>query len=144
MNEMLLILTAVVSTIFVFSAWKVSKERLYSVIVVFLILIATLGGKTVQFFGHTTNTGNIFYAAVFLATYFIIERYGRQKGVYSIWVGALAVSIFTILAYLTVLMDGSPSLGLTSDISKVLTSIPRVAFASILSYVISQNLNALL
>ncbi len=145
MNELLLILMAVVSSVFVFASWKVSKERLYGVIIVFLILIATVGGKIVEFFGHPTNAGNIFYASVFLATYFIIERYGRQKGIYSIWIGSIAVIFFSILAYFAIILDGSYSnLSLSSDIAEALSTIPRVAFASILAYIASQNLNVYL
>ena len=93
-NELILLLTAVVSAVFVFTAWRFGKERLYSAIIVFLILIASLGGKIVTFAGHPTNTGNIFYASVFLATYFLIERYGKREGIRSIWIGVVWVVFF--------------------------------------------------
>lgn len=70
MNELLLIVIAIMSALFVVVGWRLGKERLYTVIVIFLLLIVAVGGKVVSFFGYETNTGNIFYASVFLATYF--------------------------------------------------------------------------
>src|SRR3989344_1102325 len=51
MNELLLLITALVSASFVVAGWKLGKERLYSVMIVFLILITAVGGKIVFFFG---------------------------------------------------------------------------------------------
>ena len=145
MNELLLLITALISAGFVLVGWKFGKERLYSVIIVFLILIAAVGGKTVEFFGHTTNTGNIFYASVFLATYFIIERFGRKEGIYSIWVGITAVLFFTALVRITIALVGSPATASLSDaVAIAFGPVPQVALASICAYALSQSLNVYL
>jgi len=142
MNELLLLVTAVFSAGFVVAGWKLGKERLYSVIVVFLILIASTGGKIAIFFGHETNTGNIFYASVFLATYFIVERYGKREGLYSIWVGVLCLVFFSVLAQISAVLQGSDaSNGFNAALSVVFAPLSRVALASLVAYVISQNVN---
>ena len=65
MNEILLLIMAFVSAGYVIVSWMLGKERLYTAIIIFLVLISTVGGKIVTFFGYETNTGNIFYASVF-------------------------------------------------------------------------------
>ncbi len=142
MNELLLLATALISAAFVAVGWRLGKERLYSVIIVFLILITAVGGKIVLFFGHPTNTGNIFYASVFLATYFLIERFGPRDGLYSIWVGIAAVIFFSVLVQLTVALVGSDTTApLNSALAAAYSSAPRVALASLVAYTFSQNLN---
>jgi uncharacterized integral membrane protein (TIGR00697 family) len=145
MNELLLLITALVSALFVLAGWKFGKERLYSVIIVFLILIAAVGAKIVFFFGHPTNTGNIFYASVFLATYFLIERFGKREGLYSIGVGIVAVVFFSALIQITIALTGSPA---TAPINNALATafgpISRVTLASLCAYALSQSLNVYL
>jgi len=65
MNELLLAGSSLASALFTTLMWKLGKNRLYAAIIVFLILIASVGGKLVPVFGHVTNSGNIFYASVF-------------------------------------------------------------------------------
>lgn len=141
-NEALLLFTSAVSLVLVLAAWKLNRERLYSVIVVFLILIAVVGGKIVLLFGHETNTGNIFYASAFIATYFLIERHGKREGVRSIWIGVLGLVFFSALLRLALLMVGS---GSTADLDTALSSafLPtaRLAVASICGYIVSQTVN---
>jgi queuosine precursor transporter len=142
MNEVLLLVTGVVSAAFIVAAWKLGREQLYSVIIVFLILIAAVGGKLVSYFGHETNTGNIFYASVFLATYFVIERYGKREGLFSIWVGVVCVLFFTVLAEVTAYLAGSGSSAqLDGALSTAFAPLSRIAFASLVAYAISQNVN---
>lgn len=142
MNDPLLLLTALVSASFVVVGWGLGKERLYSVMIVFLILITAAGGKIVMYFGHETNTGNIFYASVFLATYFLIERYGRKEGFYSIWVGIGAVLFFTLFVQITISLTGSPATARLNDaLAVAFGPTLRVGFASLCAYACSQSLN---
>lgn len=145
MNELLLLLTAVISAAFVVVGWHLGKERLYTVIIIFLVLIAAVGGKIVTFFGYETNTGNIFYASVFLATYFLIERYGRREGIYSIGIGLVAVLFFSVLVRITIGLDGSGATALLdSALETALAPVPRLTLASLLAYALSQSLNVYL
>ena len=144
MNEVILLLTSIISSFFVVLMWNLGKERLYSAIIVFLILISAVGGRIVVFFGHNTNTGNIFYSSVFLATYFLIERYGKKEGIRSIWVGTICVTTFSILVWLSVVLHGIGN-NLNDDaFMLVFASVPRLTFASLFAYLISQTTNVYL
>ena len=145
MNELLLAATAGVSALFVLTAWRFGKERLYSAIIVFLILITAVGSKIVVYAGHSTNTGNVFYASVFLATYFLMERYGKREGIRSIWIGVVWVVFFSILVQLTIALTSSPATQALNDAFKVaFAPVSRLALASLLGYIASQSLNVYL
>lgn len=141
-NEGLMLVSGALCAMLIFAAWKVSKERLYIAIVIFLILIATVGSKLVDVFGYQTNTGNIFYASVFLATYCLIERYGKNEGMRSIWVAITCVMFFAAIVSLTAALISDPA---TEDISKAISQVfsytPRFALASLLAYAVSQTIN---
>jgi hypothetical protein len=144
-NEALLLVEAVICAGLVIAVWTLDRERLMGVIAIALILITTAGGKVIEVFGHETNTGNLFYASIFLATYFLIERYGRRAGMRAVWWGVAAVVSFLALAELSVAFVGS---GQTGSFDAALFSIfdraPRIALASLVAYVASQSLNVYL
>lgn len=141
-NDLTLILTALVSAGLVVMTFRLDRDRLYSVIVVFLILITIVGSKTALFFGHLTNVGNVLYAAVFLATYFIIERNGRVQAVRSVVTGILGVVFFGVLLQLAVLLQGAPTTdSLNAALSAAFQPASRTTFAILLAYLISQSLN---
>src|SRR3989344_6014791 len=142
LNELLLFVTVLLCAGFVFTTWELDRERLYGAIIIFLILMTSMGGEIVVFFGHETNTGNIFYASVFLATYFLIERYGRREGMHAIWVGVGGVLFFLAVVQTTVLLTGAGSTStLDAAVFTVFDHAPRVALASLVAYVLSQNFN---
>jgi queuosine precursor transporter len=142
MNELLLGVQAAVCTLFVILTWRFARERLYGVITLFLILIGTVGGKIVYFFGHATNTGNIFYASIFLATYFLIERMGRRQGIYAIWMSVIAVAFFFVLVQIAIAFVGSPATAhFNAAIEAAFSPFSRVTVASLIAYILSQNLN---
>lgn len=75
----------------------------------------------------------------------MIERYGRKEGVYSIWVGFVAVFFFAVLARIIIALDGSGATApLDAAIETALAPLPRLAFASLAAYILSQSLNVYL
>jgi len=142
MNDLLLLGQAAISTLFVLLTWRFARERLYGVTTLFLILITIVGGKIVYFSGHATNTGNIFYAAVFLTTYFLIERMGRRQGIYSIWMSVIAVAFFFLLVQIAVGFAGAPiTANLNDSLSGTFQPFSQVTIASLVAFILSQNLN---
>jgi uncharacterized integral membrane protein (TIGR00697 family) len=145
MNELLLLGQAAVSTLVVLVIWRYARERLFGIIALYLILITVSGGKIVEFFGHPTNAGNIFYASVYLATYFLIERMGRREGVKSIWLGVAGVLIFFMFTEMTLAFSSSLVASEFSDAFQAAhASFSRLTVASLIAYIVSQNLNVYL
>jgi hypothetical protein len=142
MNELLLLGQAAVSTLMVLLCWRFAREQLYGVIFIFLLLIGAGGGKLIELFGHTTNTGNIYYGAIFLAAYFLIERMGRRQGIYSIWIAVVASAFFFVCIQIVVgFASLSVTEGLNAALNTAFTPYSRLTAASLIAFVLSQNLN---
>lgn len=144
-NEFILFGTAIVSIVLVHTAWKYDRNRLFGVILIFLILISVAGGKIVEFFGYVTNTGNIFYASIFLATYFLIERYGSREGIRAIWIGVTGTLFFSVLLQFVILLHGSPLTGdLNAALSVAFAPLSRLSLASLMGFIFAQSFNVFL
>lgn len=141
-NESLFLLAAFTDILFVFIATRLGREWLLGTIITNLILIGIFGAKLISVFGFITNVGNVFYACVFLATHFLLERQNKQAGIKMIWLGAGFVVFFTALSQLAVHSSGSPLSEAANNASSTLFSFsPRVVFASILAYIFAQYIN---
>ena len=141
-NEWLFVLSALTDILFVFFAARRGVELLLSTVAINLVLIAIFGAKLFTVFGLTTNVGNIFYACVFLATYFLLERGGHRLGVKAIWYGAAIVCFFALLSQFAAYFTGlTTSEGINSAVTTLFSFSPRVAFASVLAYIFAQSIN---
>ncbi len=144
-NEALFLLAALIGVTAVFIAARLGREWLLGTIAVNLILIGIFGAKLIPVFGLVTNVGNIFYACVFLATHFLIERYGKNAAWQSISLGASFVVFFTLMSQIAVNFSGS-ALSETINIAGTtfFSFSPRIIIASILAYAFAQYANIVL
>lgn len=141
-NESLFILATLVEVTIVFIAARLGREWLLGTVAVNLILIGIFGAKLISVFGLVTNVGNVFYACVFLATHFIIERYGKNKAWQTIWFGMGFVAFFTLMSQIAINYNGSSLSDATNSASSTLFSFsPRIILASILAYAFAQYIN---
>ncbi|MGE5541017.1 MAG: queuosine precursor transporter [Bacillota bacterium] len=144
-NDLTLVLSALVSAGLVVMTFRLDRDRLYSVIVIFLILNVLIGSKTAILFGHMGNIGSVIYAAVFLATYFIIERNGHIQAIRSVVTGIFAIIFFGVLLQLAVLLQGTPGTeSLNTALSTAFQPASRGTFALLLAYLFSQTFNLIL
>lgn len=139
-NEFLFILSVVVNIVFIFIAARKGIEWLLGAISANLILVGIFGAKLITIFGLTTNVGNIFYACVFLATHFIIERYGRKVGQKTIWYGLMFILFFVAMSWFATQLIGI-STNKVGDNSMGMSFSVRLIVASMLGYVFSQCVN---
>lgn len=141
-SEIILLTRIVFSLLFLTFLSRFSKAWLYTSIAVNLILIANLGAKTVSFFGFLTNAGNLFYVCIVFAIYLLIEHHGSASARLAIWMG-IVFSIFSlIMAELIVNTPGTvESRQLDEALRQFIGVIPRVSFASLVAFLVSQNIN---
>ncbi|MES2023852.1 MAG: queuosine precursor transporter [Patescibacteria group bacterium] len=141
-NELIFVITALLTFGFVFICFNLGKRWLHASIAINLILISVFGAKLVSVFGITTNVGNIFYAAVFLAAHILIEHYGEKEGRKSFWVGLGATVFFVLMGQLTVQFIGSSaSATVNQALNTLFTFAPRIFLASISAYFFAQKFN---
>lgn len=141
-NESFFLLSALIDIFFVFFAARRGINWLFGTIITNLILIGVFGAKLITAFGIITNAGNVFYACVFLATYFILERYGRFAAVKTIWLGVSFTVFFVIMAQFATRSIGLPQ---TSEVNNAITTLftfsPRVVLGSVIGFAFAQLIN---
>lgn len=141
-NEVLLVISALADICMVFVAARVGSKRLFGTIALNLILISIFGAKLITIFGFTTNVGNVFYACVFLATHFLLERQTKKEIYQTIWFGVAAVAFFLLLSQFAVhFVSVTPGDATDNAIRTLFTLSPRVALASMVAYVFAQYVN---
>lgn len=141
-NELLFLLAMLVEVTVVFIAARLGREWLLGTVAVNLILIGIFGAKLISVFGLVTNVGNVFYACVFLATHFLIERHGKNSAWQTVWFGMGFVMFFTLMSQIAVNYNGSSLSDTINNASATLFSFsPRVIIASILAYAFAQYVN---
>lgn len=141
-NELLFLLATFVELGVVFIAARLGREWLLGTVAVNLILIGIFGAKIISVFGFVTNVGNVFYACVFLATYFLIEQFGKKLARQTIWFGAGLILFFSLMSQIAVNYNGSSLSDTINGASTTLFSFsPRIIIASILAYTFAQYVN---
>lgn len=142
MNETVLIVTGLLDLLIVLTAFRLGREWLYATIVVNLLLISLFGAKLIDVFGVATNSGNIFYASAFFATYLLIEHGSTKDGMRAVWIGASAIICFLGLSQLALMATSVQETARVSEtMNQILAIAPRIALASVVAYVIAQYVN---
>ena len=141
-NEIIFILTAFTDLSFILLAYQLGKNWLYATIIINLVLISTFGAKLISIFGFVTNTGNVFFAAVFLATHILTEHYGKREGYKTVWIGFAAIVFFILMSQFTLQYAGLPASSVINQAQELLfIGAPRIALASMVGYILVQYFN---
>lgn len=144
-NELLFFISAIVDILFVLFAARRGVDWLFGTVIANLILVGIFGAKLITIFGLVTNAGNVFYACVFLATYFLLERHGRRAGLKTIWYGVGFTFFFIAMSQFAANFSGlSQTDAVNASISSLFSFSLRITLASILSYIFAQYANIII
>lgn len=117
------------------------KEGLFVWIGISTIIANILVCKSVDFFGFTTNLGNVMFASNFLATDIMCEKYGAKESRKAIILGVISQIIFVATTQLALAYIPS-SEDLSHEVMLGLFSINlRVSIASVSMYFASNMLD---
>ncbi|AMK09759.1 queuosine precursor transporter [Pseudodesulfovibrio indicus] len=139
MNETLWIVFALVDLSMVLVVYRLfGRVGLFGLMVFNLLLCNVQVLKTVELFGLTTTLGNILYASVFLATDLLSEFYGKKEARKGVLLGF--VTLLMMVGYMQIALYFQPA---ESDFAQphlqaLFGFLPRVAFASMAAYLVSQ------
>ena len=141
-NELLWILLMVVTFLGILLAYRLfGRIGLYVWIAISIIIANMQVMKTIEIFGLVTAEGNIIYGTIFLATDILGENYGKKAAYTGVWIGFFTLFAFTVLMQLTLFFVPHESDTLSPALESIFTFLPRIAFASITAYFLSQTLN---
>lgn len=139
-NELLWIGLLLTSFFTVILAYKLfGKTGLYIWTAVAVILANIQVMKTIQIFGLVTAMGNIIYSSLFLVTDIINENHSKKDAQKAVWIGFFVLITTTIIMQISIQFIPDESDFLSEHITAIFSFLPRIAFASLVAYLISQN-----
>jgi len=115
------------------------KTGLYIWTAIGVILANIQVMKTIQIFGLVTALGNVIYSSLFLVTDILNENHSKKDAQKAVWIGFFVLIATTIIMQITIQFIPDESDFLSENITKIFSFLPRIAFASLLAYLISQN-----
>lgn len=135
-----------ISIILVFSSIIVieklfKKEGLYVYLCLATVLANIIVVKTVNVLGLVTSLGNILFAANFLITDILIEKYSKEDAKKAVNLGLISTIIFIIVTQISILYIPDTT-DIAHDAMKQLFDLNlRTSIASLIMYYISNNLD---
>ena len=95
--------------------------------------------KTIELFGFVTTLGNIMYGTSFLATDILSECYGEEEAKKGVRIGIFSIIATTVIMQICLWFAPHSSDTTSGALNAIFSLLPRIAFASITAYIISQN-----
>lgn len=120
-----------------------SQSKLLLLTALFVICLGTANilsaAKLISIFGFTVDAGIIAYPLTFLFTDIVCEVWGKRTATRVVWVGFFANMLMMLLIWIGGILPPSPQWGNQEAYQSVLGSVPRIVFASMAAYLISQH-----
>ena len=138
-NELLLLLSVFFIFGFTLLAYRLfGKTGLYCVSAVATILANIEVVMLVHAFGMDQTLGNVLFAVTFLITDILSECEGKKAANLAVWTGIMSSLFFLILSQSWLLYVPAAEDTMAPDIRTVFSTTPRVVFASLTVYAVSQ------
>ena len=142
MNELLFFITIVINFVGIILAYKLFGKKGLFAWIAFATVSANIEViKCVDIFGMSVTLGNVIYGTIFLATDILSEMYGGKEARKGVWIGFFAMVTFTIISQINILYIPNASDFASDALKTIFALTPRICFASLLAYVISNNLD---
>lgn len=144
-NELIFILTVLLYLGSVLVLYKIfGKNGLYA----FAIFGTLLGNiavcKCVDIFGLSTTAGNVLYAATFLVTDILSEKYGKKEASKAVAYSFTIMVLWLVGTQLILLFTPNANDYISDSLRVVFGLVPRVTIASLLGFLCSQNIDVFL
>ncbi len=147
-NDIIFVLQTLAGLSFILIAFRIGFHWLLALIAVQAVLMNIFVLKTMDLFTLEGVTGgNVLYASIFLGTDIICEHVGAKKARQAVLLGFFASLFFIVMSQFIILYVPSAfneSLAMHETLKSVFELAPRIMFASILAYLVSQNLDILI
>jgi len=123
----------------IFSYRLFGKTGLYIWTATAVILANIQVMKTIQVFGLVTALGNVIYASIFLSTDILNENHSKKDAQKAVWIGFFVLITTAIIMQITLQFIPDVTDSLSGNIEAIFSFFPRIAFASLVAYLISQT-----
>ncbi|PKL13672.1 MAG: hypothetical protein CVV52_05005 [Spirochaetae bacterium HGW-Spirochaetae-8] len=140
MNELFWVLMLVLNFLAIMVAFRFwGRTGLYIWIPISVMLANIQVTKTVVLFGLEATLGNIVYATSFLATDILSECYGKKEAARAVGIGFFSLVVMTVVMNVAILFQPAPSDFVQESMQTIFGLMPRIAFASLCAYFVSQT-----
>lgn len=141
-NELLWLELMVIIFLLTIIAYRLfGKNGLYAWMAIAIVLANIQVMKTIKIFGFVTALGNIIYGTTFLATDILCENYSKKEARKAVWIGFYVLIATTIVMQLTLFFIPDVTDTLSPALQQIFSLLPRITFASLTAYLLSQNLD---
>ncbi len=120
------------------------KNGLYIFTVFSTILANIQVCKCIDLFGLSTTAGNTLYAATFLVTDILSEKYGKKDAQKAVKYGLTITLLWIMGTQLTLHLIPNANDYVNPSLEVVFGIVPRIAIASLIGYVCSQSIDVFL
>ncbi|WP_353437441.1 queuosine precursor transporter [Staphylococcus coagulans] len=97
--------------------------------------------KTVDIFMISATLGNIMFASIYLATDVLNDIYGRKVAKRAVWLGFSSTLVMIIVMQISLAFQPSDADMAQNALKSIFDVVPRIAFASIIAYIIGQHID---
>lgn len=145
MNELLCVITLVISFTFVILSYKfLGKTGLFLWIAIATIVSNIQTVKLVNIFGIESSLGTILYGSTFLATDILNLKYGKKEAKKTILIGFLTMIVMTVFMSLCLKYTPSSNDFAQQSLITIFTVNIRITIASLIAFAFSQFIDTIL
>jgi queuosine precursor transporter len=144
MNELIFALLTVVAFGAVLIGVRIGRDGLLAVAVIFTLLSNIFFMKLGLIFGTTTSFALPLYSAIFLASHLLIEHHDSKDAVISVKLGFFSLLVMLACGFFITRAVPTGELTVSDAYDTIFGFLPRLAFAAMIAYGISQTLNIFL
>lgn len=135
-----IIVTLVVSSIAAILGKRYGVEYLIATVAALIVMANIFANKIVVFGPFTVPAGVIVFSMTFLITDILSEKWGKKYARRAVWAGFYTSLIFVVSVFIVSNWKPAPFAIEFSDMfSKVVALVPRIVFASLVAYLLSQH-----
>lgn len=145
MNELLCVITLVISFTFVILSYKfLGKTGLFLWIAIATIVSNIQTVKLVNIFEIESSLGTILYGSTFLATDILNLKYGKKEAKKTILIGFLTMVVMTVFMSLCLKYAPSSNDFAQQSLTTIFTVNIRITIASLIAFAFSQFIDTIL
>ena len=144
-NELIFILTVLIYLGSVLVLYKVFGKNGLFAFAIFGTLLGNIAVcKCVDIFGLSTTAGNVLYASTFLVTDILSEKYGRKDASRAVAYSFTIMVLWMLGTQMILLFTPNSNDYISENLAVVFGLVPRITFASLVGFVLSQNIDVFL
>ncbi len=140
-NELIFLLYVFCIAVCSLMALYFSSETLIAFICLSAVLANLFVSKSITLFGLTATASDALAVGASLSLNLLQEYYGRSKAQQTVYISFFCLIVYTIVSYLHLTYVPSPVDTQQVHFYAILSFMPRITIASLISYFIVQNID---